>query len=210
MRKKKSFFKKFIWSLVCILFLSGAIMASVFYGRIYQSNVSLDYQKEVFIYIPTGASFEDVLQQLTAEGIIISSSSFRWISERKHYTKNIKSGRYLVKDGMNNNELVNLFRSGRQTPVNVVFNNVRTKEEFAGKISHQIELDSVQILEAMLDTNFLNSLGLDAFTVSSLFIPNTYEFYWNTTVTSFLSRMVAGVYSLFATCCALTTIDFYT
>ena len=191
MRKKKSFFKKFIWSLVCILFLSGAIMASVFYARIYQSNVSLDYQKEVFIYIPTGASFEDVLQQLTAEGIIISSSSFRWISERKHYTKNIKSGRYLVKDGMNNNELVNLFRSGRQTPVNVVFNNVRTKEEFAGKISHQIELDSVQILEAMLDTNFLNSLGLDAFTVSSLFIPNTYEFYWNTTVTSFLSRMVA-------------------
>ena len=191
MRKKKSFFKKFIWSLVCILFLSGAIMASVFYGRIYQSNVSLDYQKELFIYIPTGASFEDVLQQLTDEGIIISSSSFRWISERKHYTKNIKSGRYLVKDGMNNNELVNLFRSGRQTPVNVVFNNVRTKEEFAGKISHQIELDSAQILEAMLDTTFLNSLGLDAFTVSSLFIPNTYEFYWNTTVTSFLSRMVA-------------------
>jgi len=191
MRKKKSFFKKFIWSLVCILFLSGAIMASVFYFRIYQSNVSLDYQKEVFIFIPTGASFEDVLQQLTDEGIIISSSSFRWISERKHYTKNIKSGRYLVKDGMNNNELVNLFRSGRQTPVNVVFNNVRTKEEFAGKISHQIELDSAQILEAMLDTTFLNSLGLDAFTVSSLFIPNTYEFYWNTTVTSFLSRMVA-------------------
>ena len=68
---------------------------------------------------------------------------------------------------MNNNELVNLFRSGRQTPVNVVFNNVRTKEEFAGKISHQIELDSVQILEAMLDTAFLNPLGRDAFTVSS-------------------------------------------
>ena len=191
MRKKKSFFKKFIWSLVGVLFLSGAITASVFYGRIYQSNVSLDYQKEVFIYIPTGASFEDVLQQLTVEGIIISSSSFRWISERKHYTKNIKSGRYLLQDGMNNNELVNLLRSGRQTPVNVVFNNVRTKEEFAGKIARQIELDSVQILEAMLDTTFLNPLGLDAFTVSSLFIPNTYEFYWNTTVTSFLSRMVA-------------------
>jgi UPF0755 protein len=191
MKKKKSFFKKFIWSLVAVLFLSGAITASVFYGRIFQSNVSLDYQKEVFIYITTGTSFEDVLQQLTDEGIIISSSSFRWISERKHYTKNIKSGRYLLKDGMNNNELVNLLRSGRQTPVNVVFNNVRTKEEFAGKIANQIELDSIQILEAMLDTAFLNPLGLDAFTVSSLFIPNTYEFYWNTTVTSFLSRMVA-------------------
>ena len=191
MRKKKSFFKKFILSLVAVLFLSGAITASLFYSRIYQSNVSLDYQKQVFIYIPTDASFEDVLKQLTEKGIIISSSSFRWISEKKHYIKNIKSGRYLIQDGMNNNELVNLLRSGRQTPVNVVFNNIRTKEEFAGKISHQLELDSAQIIEAMLDTAFLNPLNLNAFTVSSLFIPNTYEFYWNTTVTSFLSRMVA-------------------
>jgi len=191
MIKKKSFFNKFILSLVVILFLSSAITASFFYSRIYQSNVSLDYQKEVFIYIPTGASFEDVLQQLTEKGIIISSSSFRWISEKKRYIKNIKSGRYLIQDGMNNNELVNLLRSGRQTPVNVVFNNIRTKEEFAGKISNQIELDSLQIIEAMLDTTFLKPLGLDAFTVSSLFIPNTYEFYWNTPITSFLSRMVA-------------------
>ena len=77
---------------------------------------------------------------------------------------------------MNNNELVNLLRSGRQTPVNVVFNNVRTKEEFAGKIAHQIELDSVQILEAMLDTAFLNPLGLDAFTVVVCLFPTLMNF----------------------------------
>ena len=191
MRKKKSFIKKFIWSLLGVLFLSGAITASVFLGRIYQPNVSLEYQKEVFVYIPTGASFENVLQLLSDEGIIISSSSFRWISEQKRYTNNIKSGRYLLKDGMNNNQLVNLLRSGRQTPVNVVFNNLRNKEEFAAKIASQLELDSLQILDAMLDTTFLSQLGLDAFNVSTLFIPNTYEFYWNTTVTNFLSRMVA-------------------
>jgi UPF0755 protein len=191
MRKKKSFIKKFIWSLLGVLFLSGAITASVFLGRIYQPNVSLEYQKEVFVYIPTGASFENVLQLLSDEGIIISSSSFRWISEQKRYTNNIKSGRYLLKDGMNNNQLINLLRSGRQTPVNVVFNNLRNKEEFAAKIASQLELDSLQILNAMLDTTFLSQLGLDAFNVSTLFIPNTYEFYWNTTVTNFLSRMVA-------------------
>lgn len=191
MRKKKSFFKKFIWSLIGVLFLSGAITASVFLGRIYKPNVSLDYQKDVYVYIPTGATFDDVLQTLTDEGIIISSSSFRWISEQKLYTNNIKSGRYLLKDGMNNNDLVNLLRSGRQTPINVVFNNIRTKEEFAGKIASQLELDSLEILDAMLDTSFLNQVDLNAFNVSSLFIPNTYEFYWNTTVTSFLSRMVA-------------------
>jgi len=194
MRKKKSFFKKFIWSLIGVLFVSGAITASVFWGRIYQPNIALDYQKEVYIYIPTGASFENVMQQLSDEGIIISSSSFRWISEQKRYTHNIKSGRYLIKDGMNNNDLVNLLRSGRQTPVNVVFNNIRTKEEFAGKIASQLELDSAQILLAMLDSTFLNKTNLDAFNVGTLFIPNTYEFYWNTTVMTFLSRMLAEHY----------------
>jgi UPF0755 protein len=191
MRKKKSFFKKFIWSLIGVLFLSGAITASVFLGRIYKPNVSLEYQKDVYVYIPTGATFDDVLQILSDEGIIISSSSFRWISEQKLYTNNIKSGRYLLKDGMNNNELVNLLRSGRQTPIDVVFNNIRTKEEFAGKIASQLELDSLEILNTILDTAFLYQVDLNAFNVSSLFIPNTYEFYWNTTVTSFLSRMVA-------------------
>ena len=191
MRKKKSFFKKFIWSLIGVLFLSGAITASVFLGRIYNPNVSLEYQKDVYVYIPTGATFDDVLQILSDEGIIISSSSFRWISEQKLYTNNIKSGRYLLKDGMNNNELVNLLRSGRQTPIDVVFNDIRTKEEFAGKIASQLELDSLEILNTILDTAFLYQVDLNAFNVSSLFIPNTYEFYWNTTVTSFLSRMVA-------------------
>ena len=192
MAKKKSFLYKFIWSLVGVLFVSGGITASVFYGKIYQPNVSLNTDKEVFVDIPTGATFEDVLQILSDEGIIINSSSFVWISERKRYNDfSIKSGRYLLKDKMSNNDLVNLLRSGRQTPINVVFNNIRTKEEFAGKIASQLEMDSITLRDAMLDTAFLNPLNLNAFTVSSLFIPNTYEFYWNTPVESFLSRMLA-------------------
>ena len=192
MAKKKSFLYKFIWSLVGVLFVSGGITASVFYGRIYQPNISLNTDKEVFVDIPTGATFEDVLQILSDEGIIINSSSFVWIAERKRYNDfSIKSGRYFLRDKMSNNDLVNLLRSGRQTPINVVFNNIRTKEEFAGKIASQLEMDSTVLLDAMLDTSFLNLLNLNAFTVSSLFIPNTYEFYWNTPVESFLSRMLA-------------------
>lgn len=192
MTKRKGFMYKFIWSLIGVFFISGLITASVFYGKIYQPNVSLNTDKDVFIDIPTGASFDDVLQLLTDKGAIVNSSSFVWIAERKKYNDfAIKSGRYLIKDGMNNNELVNLLRSGRQTPINVVFNSIRTKEELAGKIAQQIELDSLEILESMLDSTFLNTVGLNAFTVSSLFIPNTYEFYWNTPVESFLSRMVA-------------------
>lgn len=183
--------KKFLWSFVGLLFVSGLIMAYVFYNRIYQSNVVLEYEKEQYVYIPTASTFDDVVQILSDNGIVRKSSSFRWVAERKNYVNRIKSGRYLLKNGMNNNELVNLLRSGRQTPVNVVFNNIRTKEQLAGKVSAQLELDSLSLLQAMLDTAFLNPLGMNADNVSSLFIPNTYEFYWDVSIPDFLARMEA-------------------
>lgn len=171
--------------------LSGLITAYVFYSRIYQPNVVLDFEKEVYFYIPTGSTFEDVQQILSEKGVVRNTASFRWVAEQKNYINRIKSGRYLLENGMNNNALVNLLRSGRQTPVNVVFNNVRTKEQLAGKIAHQLELDSLDLLFAMTDTAFLNPLTLDANSVSSLFIPNTYEFYWDVSIPDFLARMTA-------------------
>ena len=125
-----------------MLFLSGTITAYVFYSHIYQPNLVLKYEKEMYVYIPTDATFEDVQRILSESGVVQKTSSFRWVAEQKRYIHRIKAGRYLLKNGMNNNELVNLLRSGRQTPVNVVFNNLRTKEQFAGTIAKQLELDS--------------------------------------------------------------------
>lgn len=191
MARKRRFMKKFFWSLLGVIVLSGLITAYVFYSRIYQPNVVFEFEEEVYVYIPSGATFEDVQRILTDKGVVRNTSSFRWVAEQKSYTTRIKSGRYLLENGMNNNELVNLLRSGRQTPVNVVFNNVRTKEQLAGKIAAQLELDSLELLFAMTDTAFLNPLELNAFTVSALFLPNTYEFYWNVSVADFLARMEA-------------------
>ena len=190
-RVKISNFKKFLFSLLALILTSGLITAYFFYSRIYQPNVVMEYEKEVFVYIPTDANFEDVQQILIASGVVQNTSSFRWVAEQKNFIHNIKSGRFLLENGMNNNELVNLLRSGRQTPVNVVFNNVRTKEQFAGKVASQLELDSLALLLAMVDTAFTNPLDLDALTVSSIFIPNTYEFYWDVSVPDFLARMTA-------------------
>jgi UPF0755 protein len=191
MRRKKSFFKKFLWSLLFMILLSGSITAYVYYIKIFKPNVSLNYQEEAYIYIPSGADFEDVLQLLNDSGFISNASSFRWVAEQKKYTKRIKPGRYLIKNGLSNNNLVNLLRSGSQEPVKVVFNNLRTKEEFASKIAQQLELDSLELLSAMNENSFLYSVELNDYNVTSLFIPNTYEFYWNTSVETFLSRMAA-------------------
>ena len=88
---------------------------------------------------------------------------------------------YILTDGMTNQKLINMLRMGYQTPVKVVFNNIRTVEQLAGRISEQIEADSLAIITAINDNP-----DVDATT----FIPNTYEFYWNVDAVDFVEKMV--------------------
>jgi UPF0755 protein len=121
---------------------------------------------------------------------LINANSFEWLAKQKKYDTNIKAGRYRINRALNNNDLVNLLRSGKQIPIKVTFNNLRNKEQLAGKIGSQIEADSLSILKYITDTTFLNKLKLNTDNVACLFIPNTYEFYWNTSVEGFVNRMV--------------------
>jgi UPF0755 protein len=116
-------------------------------------------------------------------------TSFEWVAQKKKFTLKIRPGRYRITDGMSNNELVNLLRSGKQEPVRLILQNVRTPEELAGKVAAQIESDSLSILNLMRDPGYLSEFGAGPATVFALFIPNTYEFLWNTTADQFIRRM---------------------
>ena len=161
------------------------------YTRVYQPNIILSKNStEEYIYIPSNANFFDVVKLLSNNGLLINTNSFEWLARQKKYNDNIKSGRYKINRSLNNNELINLLRSGRQTPIRLKFNNIRTKEQFAAKISSQIEADSLSIINYITDTVFLKRVNLNSENVSCLFIPNTYEFYWNTSVEEFVDRMI--------------------
>jgi len=116
-------------------------------------------------------------------------ASFEWVARRKHYENKIRPGRYRIRNGMSNNELINLLRSGKQEPVRVTFQNIRNREDLAGKISRQIEADSLSLLELLGNADYLKQYGVDPLNSFVLFIPNTYEFYWNTTADQFIRRM---------------------
>ena len=165
------------------------ILAHRLYNDVYQPNITLNEKSEQFIYIPTNSKFSDVVRILSDEGLLIDKNSFEWVAERKNYRYNIKAGRYFINRELNNNELINLLRSGMQIPVKVTFNHLRTKEQLVGKISTKIEVDSIAIINQLSDTTFLIETGLNNDNVSCLFIPNTYEFYWNTSATEFLNKM---------------------
>jgi UPF0755 protein len=175
---------------VLLFFIIGAsIFAFTIFRYVLKPNVRTAGNDPVSVYIPTGATYSDVRTLLYSKGLIINRHSFEWVADRKNYPALIRPGHYVVKAGMNNNDLVNMLRSGVQVPVNVIFNNIRTKAELAGKVSRQIEADSVSLLKCWNDRKYLQSLGTTPEKVLMIFLPNTYEFWWTTDANEFTERM---------------------
>jgi len=186
--KKKSRLKTLL-IIGLILFIAAAFFAYKGYSMFYKSNINLKGKKSTYLYIPTGSNYQDVKKILYDNDIIIDNTSFEWLAVYKNYNKNVKSGKYKITTGMSNNNLLNMLISGKQEPVKLVFNNVRTKYQLAGKISKQIEADSISIIQLLNNSNFLSDYELTPDNAIVVFIPNTYEFYWNTSAVMLFERM---------------------
>ena len=151
--------------------------------------VDLHGRQTAWFYIHTGSEFDAVTDSLIKKDYLRHPGAFQWLSQRKHYDHKVRPGRYQLKDGMSNNALVNLLRSGRQVPVRVVIQNIRSREDLAGKIGRLLEVDSIHLIRLFSDQTFLDKYGLTPPTLFVLFIPNTYEFFWNTTGEQLFKRM---------------------
>lgn len=170
--------------IVFILAIIGAIIGYQFYQKIYGKNVI----KTADIYIPTGSNFDSLAK--IVQPYIKNSETFVWVAEKKSYQSNIRAGKFKITEGMSNDGLINHLRSGKQETVNVTFNNQDTFEKLAGRIASQIEADSIALLTAFQDSKFLQENELDRKTAMALYIPNSYDFYWNTSAESFRDRML--------------------
>ncbi len=168
------------------LFLASVIIVIQYYEKIYSSNVKVN--EEEYFFISTGMDRPDLLSSLVANEIILDSNSWNWVADRKQFYEP-KPGRYQLKEGMSNNDLINLFRSGMQSPVQLTFNTVRTKEDLARIVAQQIEADSLNLIQLLNDPQVAGKYGFNNQTFMTLFLPNTYEFYWNTNAEQFLQRM---------------------
>ncbi len=190
-RKKKSRWTKFVLIFLFILIIFAVIAAYLLYNSLFKENVWLNDQPMASVYIPTGADYEDVKAILYQQGVIVHRNSFEWVAKRKNYPEHVKPGRYVIREGMNNTELVNMLRAGIQTPVTVEFNNIRTIEQLGHRIEQQIEADSSEMLSLLNDSSYISKYNFDHYTIETMFIPNTYELYWNTNARQFIERMYA-------------------
>jgi UPF0755 protein len=127
---------------------------------------------------------------LQSEGMLKESESFSWLAEIMKYSNNVKPGRYLIRSKMNNRDLIKMLRSGQQTPLRLTFSNLRTIEQLAGIVGSKIEADSLAILTLMRDKGIQEMNGFTSDNSLSAMIPDTYEFYWNTSAEQFYERIL--------------------
>ncbi len=170
------------------------IMAVIYYGsrysnRIYTPVILPEGELEYHLFVPTGTDLNSFLKLISKERLVSDTSGFRWLAKRKNLENHLNPGHYLLNKDMVNNDLVNLIRSGEQEPVKVVFHNLRTIEQVAGSISRQIEIDSTSLITFLREESNISSSGWNSQTIPALFIPNSYELYWNTSAKAFFDRM---------------------
>ena len=181
--------KKILWG-VLIIGVVGAVFAYQKYTLIMAPNVPQQLDNDI-IHIPTNSSFKDVVEILHTNNQIIDTVSFREVSEMMSYKKSsMRSGRYKITPGWSNRSLIGHLRAEKQEPVKLVFNYGWLVEDVAGKAAQFIEADSTDLIHLFQNESFIREHGYTAETLMSLFIPNTYEVYWNTNAKAFFKRML--------------------
>ena len=183
--KKRNRKRIFIWIASITLLLIVAI-AAFLYSLVFKP---IELTEEVYIYIDEERDYETVVDQLKEKVELPNEDVFRLLADRMNYPNMVKTGRYAIEDGMTMPDLIRALRSGSQVPINLTFNNIRTMENLAGRLSSQLMVDSVSILNVLNDTSVAASYGFNEQTFGSMFIPNTYEVYWDTNVESLIERM---------------------
>ncbi len=177
--------KRVIWSVLILGLVAMAIFAWFVYGAVLSPNTAFN-NNEAHVYIPTDATFSEVMTEL--EPLLKDGESFRMVADRKGYSSNIKPGHYVLRKGMSNNDIINTLRIDNR-PIQVKFNNQERLENLAGVIASQIEADSLSLITVMKDTAFLDEAGHTDDSALAMYLPNTYELYWNTSAVEFCKRM---------------------
>ena len=188
--KKKKSTGKIILTIALTLVAVAGIGGFMIYQYFHSPNVDLKSKKETYLYVYSDWKYEDLVNYLDHNSLLKNINSFKWLAEQKKLPKKLKPGRYKLTENLSSNDLVNMLRSGLQEPVRITLHDIRTKAILAGKIGGKIEADSIAIFDILNDESTIKEIGFTTDNIIAVFIPNTYEFNWNTSAKELLSRMM--------------------
>lgn len=177
--------RKKILYIIGFFLILGGILGYNYYQKIFGKSIT----KDTVLFVNSTDSLVDIKEKISE--FSSKPNTFLWVAAQKNVSKP-KVGRYVLKEGMSNNDLVNMLRSGWQTPLKLSFNNQDTLEKFAGRIAQQLQTDSISLLTAFTNKEFLSKNNLTKNSVLQIFIPNTYEFYWTVSPEKFITKMLTA------------------
>lgn len=177
--------KKILLGLLTLVIIVGGL--GLYGYSILSTGFGID--KTVYIYIDSKRDYKALLKELEDTAKLESVSNFDLLASALSYKDNVKTGRYAVNPNMNISDFIKILRNGSQTPIKLKFNNLRLKEDLVQRIGEQLMLDEKDLLDALNNVQKCQELGFDTQTIVAMFIPNTYEIYWDINLNSFLQRM---------------------
>jgi UPF0755 protein len=186
-KKKQSHSSRVIWS----IFLIGAVILLYIAFEVFGPNTAA-FTQGPYLYIRTGSTYENVKETLQQDGFIRNVRSFDLLAKQLHYPEHVHPGKYKISAGMSNYTIIRLLHSGRQTPVKLVINKIRTEQDFITLLSTNLEADSVVLKQMFHDPVYLSAFGLDTNTVMCAVMPDTYDFFWNTTADKAFKKIEKG------------------
>lgn len=173
----------------CLTILFVGFAAYKLYNDVFTANVNSTDGKPVYIFIRTGKSFDFLLNDLDKNKLIFNVDGFRRLAKLMKLDLNLKPGKYKLDAGMNNQQIIRKLKSGTQETINLIFNHAERKSELPSIFSKHLELDTNYFSILINDTAIFNEYGFDSSNIISLFLPNTYNMYWNTSSSQLFHRM---------------------
>lgn len=189
MMKKKYRKHKSIRIIVYIVGIAAVLAIGYQALVFFRGNFFTPSGETAYIYIHEHATFDDVIAQIKKKTTPRNISSFILLAKEKGYPKKIRTGRYAIANGMTNYKLLSNLQKHVQEPVRLKFNNIRTKEQLAGRLSKQLMADSLTLLSILKDSSADASIGFSPETIVAMFIPNTYDVLWDIEPVQLMKRM---------------------
>ena len=177
------------WATVSVVFTLALVCFSYYFYQVFFTANIETKSKLTYVVVHRGDDWQAALKTIDATGVVVDKLSLHFVAKLMKYPAHVKPGRYELNDGYTNRELINVLKAGLQSPLKLTFTNVRLRRELADKLSTQIDARSSQIDSLLSSPSYTQSLGFDTTTVISMFIPNTYELYWNTSAENLMKRM---------------------
>jgi len=177
---------KIIIALILAVLAVGGYYGLKLYKTYFAPNTT---GKEKYLYVRTGYKIDDLYKEIRFRDLLTDISSFTAAAEKMGLPGALKPGRYKLLIGMNNRRIINMLKAGNQDPVMLKFQNIRKKENFAAFLSRNLEPDSLTFINLLDSAALIEKYGFTKDNSYVMFIPNTYEMYWNISAPDFFERM---------------------